>query len=125
MRRFSASGYCVPRLKIQRISTSSPPTAAGISTEISIFQILDGQMVVRRNNELGCDEQRIVHIRTTHLTTRQARFCTGVAVMFNAAPGAGSCRISGYRGGLMERAGQARVERRLAAILVADIATAG
>src|SRR5271165_4752833 len=38
------------------------------------------------------------------------------------ALGAGSGRISGHRGGTMEPAGQARVERRLAAIWAADVA---
>src|SRR6266436_9092525 len=35
---------------------------------------------------------------------------------------AGWCRITRHRGGAMEPAGQARVERRLAAILAADVA---
>src|SRR5262245_58516658 len=37
-------------------------------------------------------------------------------------PRAGSCRIIRYRGGAMEPAGPARVERRLAAIIAADVA---
>src|SRR5215475_168410 len=36
--------------------------------------------------------------------------------------GAGSCNIVRHRGGAMEPAGPARVERRLAAILAADVA---
>ena len=42
--------------------------------------------------------------------------------MLNARPGATWYRIIRHRGGAMEPAGRARVERRLAAILAADVA---